>query len=561
MNSAQPQFAARTPVDFIVIGAGAAGGIVAKEVSTAGFQVVVLEQGPHLTEKDFRHDELKFKDIYDPPYIGQPTLMNDYVRQPNTFRKTAQEKAQRLPAVGYGRCVGGGTVHFTANYWRFHEIDFIERSRWGPIAGTGFADWPITYADLEPYYTKAEWELGISGLAGSSPFDPPRSKPYPLPPLPVKSSGVLFERAARKLGWHAFPAPMAILSQPFGGRAACAHCGFCEWFGCEMGAKSSTLASVIPMARQTGRCEVRANCYVRKISTDKRGRVDGAIYFDGERRERFQKAKAVVLCANGAETPRLLLMSKSNGFPQGLGNSSGLVGKFLIFEATAGGLGTFEHPLNEYKSVQVTRVLHDFYDSDPKRGFYGGGGLDARFDYYPIGFALWALPPDTPRWGSGFKSALRQDYNRTLNVLAHTTALPLESNTITLDPDVKDDWGLPAMRVTYKNHSDDLKNMEFFRDRALDLLEAAGAIKKWGFPVADAANSVHLLGTCRMGNDPANSVVDKYHRARNVPNLFIVDGSSFVTSGRNQPTCTIQALAYRAADHIVRMAKAGEISS
>lgn len=168
MNSAQPQFATSIPVDFVVIGAGAAGGVVAKELSTAGFQVVVLEQGPYLTEKDFRHDELRFKDIYDPPYIGQPALMNDHVRQPNTFRKTAHEKAQRLPAVGYGRCVGGGTVHFTANYWRFHEIDFIERSRWGPIAGTGFADWPITYADLEPYYTKAEWELGISGLAGSS---------------------------------------------------------------------------------------------------------------------------------------------------------------------------------------------------------------------------------------------------------------------------------------------------------------------------------------------------------------------------------------------------------
>ncbi len=554
-------FTTGTQVDFVVVGAGAAGGVVAKELSTAGFQVVVLEQGPYLRESDFRHDELRFRDIYDKPYLGQEILTNNHELQPNTFRRTDMDIARPLPVVGYGRCVGGGTVHFTANYWRFHEIDFIERSRWGPIEDTGFADWPITYADLEPYYTKAEWDLGVSGLASASPFDPPRSKPYPLPPLPVKSSGVLFERAARKLGWHAYPAALAILSQPYQGRSACMHCGFCEWFGCEFAAKSSTLASVIPVAEKTGRCEIRPNSYVRRISTDKHGRADGVIYFDGERREQFQKAKAVVVCANGAETPRLLLISKSNLFPQGLANSSGLVGKYLMFEATAGALGTFEHPLNEYKSVQVTRVIHDFYDSDPQRGFYGGGGLDARFDYYPIGYALYAMPPDAPRWGADFKRALKENFNRTLNVFAHTTALALESNSISLDPDLKDAWGLPAMRVTYKSHPDDLQNMAFFRDRALELLEAAGAIKKWGFPVEDATASVHLMGTCRMGNDPKSSVVDQYHRAHDVPNLFIVDGSSFVTSGRNQPTCTIQALAYRASDHIARMARSGGIRS
>ena len=555
------RFEPRTQVDFVVVGAGAAGGVVAKELSTAGFDVVVLEQGPYLREKDFRHDELKFKDIYDAPYPGQETLTNDHALQPNTFRRTDQDKSVPAAVVGYGKCVGGGTVHFTANYWRFHEIDFVERSRWGSIAGTGFADWPITYADLEPYYTKAEWDLGISGLAGSSPFDPPRSKAYPLPPLPVKSSGVLLECAARKLGWHAYPAPMAILSEPYRGRAACAHCGFCEWFGCEFGAKSSTLSSVIPMAEATGHCDIRPNCYVRKISTDSHGRADGVVYFDLQRREIRQRAKAVVVCANGAETPRLLLLSKSNLFPQGLANSSGLVGKYLMLEATAGALGVFEYPLNEYKSVQVTRVIHDFYDSDPKRGFYGGGGLDARFDYYPIGFALFALPPDTPRWGAAFKRAIKNNFNRTLNVFAHTTALPIESNTITLDPEVKDAWGLPALRVTYRNHPDDLKNMTFFRDRALELQAAAGAIQQWGFPVADATAAVHLMGTCRMGDDPQESVVDRYHRAHDVGNLFIVDGSSFVTSGRNQPTCTIQALAYRAADHIVRAAKSGSISA
>jgi len=553
------RFETATPVDFVVIGAGAAGGVVAKELSTAGFQVVVLEQGPYLRAEDFEHDELKKKRIWSPPYIGQDVLTNDHSLQPNTFRKTAKDKAALAPAVQYGRCVGGGSVHFTANYWRFHEIDFIERSRWGPIEGTGFADWPITYGDLEPYYTKAEWDLGISGLAGASPFDPPRSKPYPLPPLPVKSSGVLVDKGARKLGWHSFPAPLAILSQPYRGREACHHCGYCIFFGCEWGAKSSTLASVIPMAEETGRCEVRTGCYVRKISTDKGGRVDGAVYFDSQRQEQFQKAKAVVLCANGAETPRLLLLSKSNLFPDGLANSNGLVGKYLMFDCDSGANGIFEHPLNEYKSVVVTRVVHDFYDSDPKRGFYGGGGMDARLEAYPVEYALFSTPPGTPKWGAGFKRSLQENYNRQLMILTHLTTLPLESNTITLDPEVKDAWGLPAMRVTYKNHPDDLKNMAFFSDRALELLDAAGAQKKWAIEPQETTASVHLMGTCRMGNDPKASVVDKYHRAHDVPNLFIVDGSSFVTSGRNQPTCTIQALAYRASDYIARMAKSGII--
>jgi choline dehydrogenase-like flavoprotein len=298
---------------------------------------------------------------------------------------------------------------------------------------------------------------------------------------------------------------------------------------------------------------------VRKISTDKRGRVDGVLYFDPQKQEHFQKAKAVVVCANGAETPRLLLMSKSNLFPQGLANSSGLVGKFFMVDLGSLTVGTFEHPLNDFKSVRVTRVVQDFYDSDPKRGFYGGGGIDARFEFYPIGFALGGLPPDAPRWGAGFKKALQENFNRSVTIFGHTTCLPLESNTITLDPDTKDAWGLPALRVTYKSHADDFKAMKFFSDRSLELLDAAGALKKWAFPVEDAAASVHLMGTCRMGNDPKSSVVDKYHRAHDVPNLFMVDGSSFVTSGRNQPTCTIQALAYRAADHIVRMAKSGSI--
>ncbi|HEX8766672.1 MAG TPA: GMC family oxidoreductase [Candidatus Acidoferrum sp.] len=544
-------------VDFVIIGSGAAGGVLAKELSTNGFRVVVLEQGPYLTEADFTHNEVEV--------LKRNQLTNHPKLQPTTFRKTPQDKAKHQPALVYGRMVGGSSVHFTANYWRLHEIDFIERSKVGPVPGANLVDWPIRYADLEPYYTKVEWEIGVSGLAGASPFDPPRSKPYPMPPLPVKSGGVIFERAARKLGWHPFPAPMAILSHPRPGRSACVQCGFCESFGCEVGAKSSTLATVIRMAEKTGRCEIRPNCYVHGIETNANGRVIGAAYFDKKRLTHLQKAKAVVVCANGAETPRLLLLSTSKQFPDGLANSSGLVGKFLMLNSGSSAMAVFGHPLNDYKGVAVSRILHDFYELDPQNvGFCGGGGLDARFDMTPINFAttgydMGGLPPGTPKWGKEFKAALSHNYTRTLEIVGHGTSLPVESNSFSLDPDLKDAWGLSALRMTYKDHPDDLKLGDFLRDRIMELLDATDAVQKWAAPIGEQDFAYHLLGTCRMGTDPKSSVINADHRTHDVKNLFLCDGSSLVTSGRGQPTLTISALAYRAADRITALARRGEI--
>src|SRR6202048_3279859 len=351
MNVEQLKYKTSDEVDFVIIGSGAAGGILAKELSTHGVRVVVLEQGPYLTEADYTHNEIKV--------LGEDLLTNHPKLQPTTFRKTPQDKAKRQRALVYGRSVGGTSVHFTANFWRFHEIDFIERSKVGAIPGANLVDWPIQYADLEPYYTRVEWEIGVSGLAGASPFDPPRSKPYPLPPMPIKSSGVLVERGAKKLGWHAFPAPLAILSQDYRGRTGCMHCGFCEAFGCEWGSKSSTLAAMVPLAEETGRCEIRPGSYVREIEVNAQGRVTGVVYLHAQQREKVQKARAVVVCANGAETPRLLLMSKSKLFPNGLANTSGLVGKYLMFSGGGMAGGVFEHPLNDYKSVHVSRVVQD----------------------------------------------------------------------------------------------------------------------------------------------------------------------------------------------------------
>jgi len=359
------------------------------------------------------------------------------------------------------------------------------------------------------------------------------------------------------LGLHPFPAPMAIVSRPFRGRPACVNCGFCMGFGCEVRAKSTALYTMIPEAEATGRCEVRPESYVFHVETDNRGRATGVRYFDRDKHEHFQKARAVVLSANGAETPRLLLNSTSARFPQGLANSSGLVGKHLMFNQGAGVHAVFEHELNEYKSVQVTRIVHDFYDSDPRRGFYGGGGIDGRIGPQPIGWAL-VTGSDMPRWGSDLKARL-EAFPRSMVCAGHSTSLPLESNSVSLDPSLKDAWGIPAIRVTYADHPDDLAMARFLQDRSVEIMNAAGARKVWKADVTERTGGVHLLGTCRMGNDPASSVIDKYHRTHDVPNLFLCDGSSFVTSGRGQPTMTIQALAFRAADHIGRFARRGEI--
>ena len=548
--SPRVRFPPADAVDFVIVGSGAAGGILAKELSVAGFSVVVLEQGPRLTGTDHDpHDE--FGTFFRARYANNPA------RQPQTFRATPRDKAVRAWPLIYGRHVGGSNAHFTGNFWRLRPSDFKEASLLGPVAGSGLADWPIRYDELEPYYDKAEWELGVSGEPG--PFDPPRSRPYPMPPLPVKSSGVLFERGARALGLHPQPTPMAINSRPYNGRAACQHCGFCRFFICEFHAKSTSMAAMLPIAEATGRCEIRAESYVAKVETGSDGRATGVLYFDRDKRLERQRAKAVILSANGAETPRLLLNSASPRFRDGLANSSGLVGKYLMFNTYFGAHAEFDHPLNEFKSVENTRMVLDFYETDAKRGFFGGGGIDARFGRFPITFALGARPPDAPRWGEAFARDLADSFTRYLFLGAHGTSLPVETNSVALDPSLTDEWGLPCLRVTYTDHPDDLKCATFLTAQARRIAEAAGARRVWADTVRRQTESVHLLGTCRMGTDARTSVVDQYHRAHDVPNLFVCDGSSMVSSSRGQPTETISALAFRAADHIARFATRAEI--
>ena len=548
-------FDQRKAVDFAVIGSGAAGGIIAKELATAGFDVVLFEQGPYRKPADFTHDE--YGVLFENELLGGSQYDSG-----QTFRHDESETATSPvgpPAIRYAQTVGGSSVHFSANFWRFRESDFKERSLIGPIAGTTFADWPITYDELEPYYTRVEWEVGVSGAPG--PFDSRRSKPFPMPPLPTKSSGVLLEKAANKLGLHAQNQPHAILSQPFNGRSPCIHCGHCMFFGCEAGAKSSSLAAMIPLAEASGHCEIRDRSAVFRIATDASGRASEVLYYDADGNERAQKVKAVVLSANGAETPRLLLLSASDRQPDGLSNSSGYVGRNLMFNAHGVVDGVFDQPLNEYRSVQVSRVIHDFYESDEKRGFYGGGGIDARslWSATPILMGMVGMPPDVGTWGKAWKDAIAHNFTRQMSLACATTSLAMDRNNITLDPHNTDQWGRPSLRTTYRDHDDDLAMVAFLVERAKELMDAAGAEKFWALEIEPTNGGEHLLGTARMGDDPATSVVDRHHRSHDVPNLFICDGSNFVTSGRGQPTMTIMALAFRAAEHIAAAARANEI--
>ena len=324
--------------DVVIVGVGAAGGILAAELGKAGMKVIGLERGPRLTTEDFTpHDELRF--------FQRQDLRPDVKRQPVTWRPNANTRANPLPTLGYGNQAGGGTVHYGAVSWRFHEDDFRARShtveRYGASAipqDSSLADWPLSYADLEPYYDRAEYELGVSGKAGNlqgnkidggNVFEAPRGREYPLPPLRDDQSGVIFHGAAGKLGYHPFPTPRAILSQDYNGRPGCTYCGFCQAFGCHVGAKSSILVTKLPEADATGNFKLVTGAMCYRVNSDNSGRVTGVSYYGPGGSDNTIEAELVILSPFIYDNTRLLLLSKMDKFPNGLANSSGQVGKHL----------------------------------------------------------------------------------------------------------------------------------------------------------------------------------------------------------------------------------------
>jgi choline dehydrogenase-like flavoprotein len=538
-------------VNAVVVGAGAAGGIVAKELATAGLSVVLLERGKWYTANDCRKDDLRNQrttvlgNAFGPEDEGNPRVWVDSRGEANVVLPSEGEYQNNAA------CVGGGTLSYGAMAWRFMPQDFRMRSTYGAPRGSSLEDWPIGYDDLEPFYDKAEYEIGVSGDVSANPFHGPRRRGLPMPPLPPNREFGILEPAAKRLGLHPFPIPMLRNSVPYNGRGECMRCRWCVGFACEVDAKNGSQNTVIPSALATGNCELRTECMVREILTDERGRARGVSYFDENGRLQEQLSDIVVVSACAIESARLLLQSKSRLFPEGLGNRYDQVGRNLQGHHYTGAMGFFDFETYDDVGPGASIAISDYNHGTP--GLCGGGLLANEFIRLPI-HTLDRLPPGTPRWGAGHKQAMREFHRRTMIVMGPTQQIPTADGRVTLDPAVEDQWGMPVARLSGNSHPHTFEIGEVQAKRAEAWLKEAGAVETslmaWKPEIVSSGQ--HQAGTCRMGDDPHGSVVNRNCQVHDVDNVFVIDGSVHVTNGGFNPVLTIMAIAYFASDALVR---------
>jgi choline dehydrogenase-like flavoprotein len=534
----------------VVIGAGAGGGIVAKELAEAGLSVVLLEKGDWYTPFDCRKDDLRNQrtsllgNAFGPDDDKDPRVVVDL---------NGRERIVKGSEPGYHNnafCVGGGTFSYGAMAWRFMERDFRMRSNYGAPEGSTLEDWPISYQDLEPFYEKAEWEIGVSGDDSNNIFKAPRRKPLPMPPLPPTREMEVLKPGAERLGLHPFDIPMLRNSVPYTGRPACMRCRWCVGFACEVDAKCGTHNTVIPKALATGNCELRTRSVAEEILTDSRGRARGVAYFDEADRRREQPADLVVVSACAIESARLLLNSKSKLFPNGLGNRQDWVGRNLQGHTYTGATGLFDFETYDDLGPGAGIAVCDFNHGN--KGLRGGGMLANEFIRLPIQFFNQG-PDGTPRWGKGHKDFMRNYYRRNISVKGPTQEMPVWDSRVQLDPKVRDYWGIPVARLSGDKHPHTIEIGDFMADRAEDWLRAAGAVEIWKRKAGRGlSGGQHQAGTCRMSADAKTGVVDRYCRVHDIDNLFVADGSVHVTNGGFNPVLTIMAIAYYASDYIVK---------
>lgn len=504
--------------DICIVGAGAAGGVLAYELSKAGFKVVVIEAGPFWNpQRDFASDELTMQSL-----AWQDTRISTG-RDPLTFGHN-----------NTGRGVGGGTTHFTGVFLRFHESDFAIKTR----DGVG-EDWPMSYQDLEPYYSKIEKDIAVSG-----PKDFPWGAfngPYPYPVRePISANAQLFRKGCEKLGIKSVVTPLAILSGPFDGRPPCINRGFCNQ-GCLPNAKFSTLIHHIPKAIGYG-AEVLSDCLVTQVLTNKEGLVEG-VSFNHDGKEYMQKSHIVILANFVVETPRLLLNSKSALFPQGLANSSGLVGKYVMTHSGYDVYAKFPTEVRLYKGTPVMATTQDFYETDFKRDFVRGYCLHAH-GVRPLSLAK-GLASNLDIWGSELRKIML-DFNYYGQITQVGEVLPNIANYVTLSENERDEYGIPLAEISFSYGDNDMKLIKHSVQKAYEILEASG-----GEPAFALPDTAHLLGGCRMGKEPDKSVVNEFCQSHDIPNLYICSGAVFPSSGGANPTETIMAVATRTADYII----------
>jgi len=555
------------PVDVAVVGLGAAGGVAVLPLARAGLKIVALEAGSWIPPHDFRADEIH-NNIRRRVTTG--TKVWDEIP---TFRTGPNQPTRRSAVPPMMNAVGGTSIHYDGNSWRFNPWDFKVRSetikRYGAGAipkGATIEDWPVSYDELEPYFDTIEYEIGVAGKAGNihgkidprgNMFEGPRQREYPMPPLRDTDFTDLMQAAAKKLDWNPHRSPAAINTEPRGGRAACVYHGFCDTGGCHISAKNSTSVTTIPAALKTENLTLLERAHVTRILTDNNGKVTGVQYLR-EGQEYFQPAKVVFLASQTYENVRLLLLSKSKAYPNGLSNNRGQVGKHFIShwagrEVTA----LFPFDLNIWQGafaqgVVVNNWADDNFDHSGL-GFIGGASLTVNHEVHPIAGAAMPTFGRAPAWGAKWKAFVRENAGRWMGAYAQCNTFPYENTYLDLDPEVKDRVGNPVLRITSGPKENEPRASAYAAAKAVEWFRSAGAIEVATTPNTEGpVLSTHAVGGTRMGDNLETNVADKWGFSHEAPNLGILGGSIMGTHGSRNPTETMQALAWRTAEHLVK---------
>lgn len=506
----------------VIIGTGAGGGVLANELAQRGINVVALEAGGRYLPEDYINDE--WDSFGQLAWLDARTTSGDW--------RVARDFSG-LPAW-IVKAVGGATVHWAGASLRFQDHEWKAKSTYGNVQGANLLDWPIDAAEMDPWYTKAENKLGVTRTGGRA-------------GLPGNNNFKVFEAGARKLGYEdVHTGRMAINSAEYDGRSSCQQVGFC-FQGCKFGAKWSSAYTDIPRGEATGNLEVREHAHVLKIEHDKSGKVTGVLYADKDGNRHTQKARIVCVAGNSIESPRLLLNSASNMFPDGLANSSGQVGRNYMRHMTGSVYATFDKPVRMWRGTTMAGIISDEAKHDPSRGFVGGYEMET----LSIGLPFMAAFLDPGGWGREFATAL-DSYENMAGMWLVGEDMPQETNRITLNHDVKDQYGLPVPNVHFDDHPNDIAMRNHAYAQGAAIYDAVGATRTFPTPPYP---STHNLGTNRMSENPRDGVVNKWGQTHDIANLFVSDGSQFTTGAAENPTLTIVALAIRQADRI-----AGEIS-
>ncbi|CAN5619886.1 GMC family oxidoreductase [soil metagenome] len=541
--------------DAVVIGAGAGGGIVACVLAEAGQRVLLLERGKKMGYADVGRDHLRNERFARYGHNTGPELQGN----PRVYIDPAGKRhISNAIQPGYNNnamVLGGGTLVYGAQAWRFLPDDFRMATRYGVPKGSSLADWPIRYEDLTPYYEKAEWEIGVAGDGDAAGKIWNRRKGFPLPPLPDRPTRLVMRAAAEKLGWSSMALPVLINTEPYNGRAACSQCGSCVGFACPSDGKNGSQNTVIPRALATGNCELLTETQAERLDLDDRGDVIGVTFVsmrDGKIERRSVRAKRVVLSAGAIESTRLLLNSATKHHPNGLGNGGDHVGRHLQGHVYVGAHGIMDEPVYDGHGPGVTIATTQFNHGNA--GIIGGGLMADEFIKLPIGFYYGCFPPGSRRWGLSAKKFVRDNYTRNIHIQGPVQEIPNPDSRVEIDPTVKDCFGIPVVKLSGTIHPATLDVGRFMHERAEQWLHAAGASGVWGWHPEGLGLSggQHQAGTARMGTDEKDSVTNAWGRVHGHDNLFVADGSLHVNNGGFNPVLTIMALAYRVADGILR---------